>query len=337
MYVILIDSGTTNSRVRLVDNNSNVICDVEKIKVGVRNTAIDGDNSRLKESLYNAISLLLNRNNLSAKEINYIVASGMITSNLGIFEIPHVDSPLTIEKLAELSQVVVLEEMHNIPCVFIPGMSNTVQGNRNNLDSINDFDVMRGEEVESFGLIKQLDLEGKGILILPGSHTKFVIVDQNKTLSYCLSTLAGEVLMAIQNETILSESIDSQLINSIDKRYLLEGYNAAKTYGLTRSFYHVRLLQKFTELSQNKRANYYVGSVIYSDIQSLLSTLSNIKDIDWVAIGGSNPLKHAFTYLLSESNYDWNVIEATNEQVEYSVVTGALEVVKKMKQNSISI
>src|SRR5690606_13755911 len=97
--------------------------------------------------------------------------------NLGLYEIPHITAPVTVDDFARSSKVVVMEEFFNIPCIFVPGMSNDVADTSNPLEAINQFDVMRGDEVESIGLMNQLDLHGKGILVLPGSHTKFVIVD----------------------------------------------------------------------------------------------------------------------------------------------------------------
>ena len=192
--VILIDSGTTNSRLRLYDRTTNKVMDSEKIRVGVRDTAISGNNTNLKSQLKKGIEILLTRNQLTPSEIKCIAASGMITSNLGICEIPHVASPAGISDFAKSSKLSRLEEFLYIPCVFIPGMKNAVNlsGNEDLVSCINDFDVMRGEEVESFGLLKQFAVQGKGMIVLPGSHTKFVAVGENKHLLYCLSTLEGK-------------------------------------------------------------------------------------------------------------------------------------------------
>jgi 2-dehydro-3-deoxygalactonokinase len=326
--VILIDSGTTNSRLRLYDRTTNKVIDSEKIRIGVRDTAISGSNHNLKVQLKKGIERLLTRNQLPPSDINYIAASGMITSNLGLYEIPHVSSPAGISDFAKYSKVMRLEEFLNIPCVFIPGMKNTVNLSRMEdlVSCINDFDVMRGEEVESFGLLKQFAVEGKGMIVLPGSHSKFVAVGENMDLLYCLSTLGGETLQAIQKETILSDSLDSSLIGKIDVKMLESGYEAAKQHGLTRSFYHIRLLDLFSELEENQRANYLAGSVIYNDLQALSQSMKDMDEIEWVIVGGSNPLRKAFTHLLRYMNQKWMIIEAEDQQVEYSLVYGATEI-----------
>ncbi|MEH7251859.1 2-dehydro-3-deoxygalactonokinase [Neobacillus niacini] len=326
--VILIDSGTTNSRLRLYDRSTSKVLDTEKIQIGVKDTAISGSNTNLKAQLKRGLERLLTKNQLEPTDIEYLAASGMITSNLGIYEVPHVSSPAGISDFAKYSKVTKLEELLNIPCIFIPGMKNSISlsETENLVSYINDFDVMRGEEVESFGLLKQFDVKGKGIMVLPGSHTKFVAVGANKELLYCLSTLGGETLQAIQKQTILSDSLDSSLIENIDAKMLECGYEAAKQHGLTRSFYHIRLLDLFTDLDENQRANYFTGSVIYNDLQALSQSLEEIGEIDWMIVGGSNPLRKAFTHLLRYMNNNWKIIEAEDQQVELSLVFGATDI-----------
>ncbi|MFC0273386.1 2-dehydro-3-deoxygalactonokinase [Metabacillus herbersteinensis] len=333
MKVILIDSGTTNSRIRLMDQEASTIIDSEKVLIGVRDTAIKGDNKNLIEQLKKGIQRLLTNNHLASTDINYIAASGMITSNLGIYEVPHIDSPASLKDFAENSIVIKLEEFFNIPCIFILGMKNTVNVDSDDLiPGINDFDVMRGEEVESFGLLRQFDVNGRGMMVLPGSHTKFVAVDEQRSLAYCLSTLGGETLLALQKETILSSSLEQKLVESIDEEMLEAGFKAAKQYGLTRSFYHIRLLHLFTDLDANQRANYLVGSVIYNDIEALLQSVEDREEIKWFIVGGSDPLRKAFAHLLRYLNKNWKIIEANNQQVEYSLVFGASEIISKCSQ-----
>ena len=328
MKVILIDSGTTNSRLRLYDKTTSKVLDTEKIRIGVRDTAISGSNNNLKAQLKQGLERLLAKHQLTPSDIEYLSASGMITSSLGIYEVPHIPSPAGLEDFAKCSKVTRIEELLDIPCVFIPGMKNMVDSldAANLVAHINEFDVMRGEEVESFGLLKQFDVKGKGMIVLPGSHTKFVSVDERKNLLYCLSTLGGETLQALQKETILSDSLGSGLIKCIDQRMLECGFEAAKQHGLTRSFYHIRLLDLFTDLDANQRANYFAGSVIYSDLQALSHSREGMDQFKWIIVGGSDPLRKAFTHLLKYLNEKWAIIEATDQQVEDSLVFGASEI-----------
>jgi 2-dehydro-3-deoxygalactonokinase len=314
--MITIDSGTTNTRIYLVDGSDYRIIDNIKKNVGVRNTAIHGSSDELKQALSLGIQEIMARNHCEPRDIKFISAAGMITSNLGLVQVPYVNAPCTKAELSAGSIVLNLPEFHNIPCVFIPGMKNMD-------DSLDDLDVMRGEEVETLGLLRQLDLSSKGLLILPGSHTKFVMtVDEN--IIACRSTLSGEMLHAIQKNTILSDSISKDLIEAVDHESLIQGFHCGRRNGLSRALYQVRLLQLFGVMNRNQRANFYVGAVLASDIATF-QTLYMEMQPEWILVGGSNPLRGAFACLLNELHYP-NVFEANEEQVMKSTIIGSLEV-----------
>ena len=95
---IVIDCGTTNLRVNLLDENKNKI-DTVKAEGGVRHTSIDGHNGRLRTMLKESIETVLSRNGYAMGDVKKCVASGMITSALGLLEIPHVAAPAGVEKL----------------------------------------------------------------------------------------------------------------------------------------------------------------------------------------------------------------------------------------------
>ncbi|OZU88265.1 hypothetical protein CIL03_11465 [Virgibacillus indicus] len=332
MYIILIDSGTTNSRIRLVHEESTQLIDIIKIEVGIRNTAIDGNNHSLKSEITQGIRELVRKNKLETAQINYIIASGMITSNLGLYEVDHVTAPADLEDFVHHSKTVISEDFYHIPCLFVPGMKN-----RHDVSDegsvIDQMDILRGEEVETIGLLEQLKPAGKGLMILPGSHTKYLLIDEDQTFLSSFSTLGGEVLHSISSSTILSDSLNTTLIESLNRHQLIEGYKAAKKVGLTRSFYHIRLLQLFSELDDNERANYFVGAVLQSDMQALHSFIGNEENLDWFVVGGASPLRAAFVQLLKEEYQEMDIIEASNEQIENALIYGAHRIGRNYVEN----
>ena len=324
--IILIDSGTTNSRIRLVREEDKKVVDVVKLQVGVRNTAIDGHNNQLKQQVAEGVQQLLAQNSLTRREVKYIVAAGMITSNLGLHEVPHIKSPATLEDFIEGVQVVEAEEFLDIPCLYVPGMKNAVTDSlEEELSVINQYDVMRGEEVEAYGLLKQIPTEGKGLMVLPGSHTKYVLVGENQELLSCRSTLGGEMLKAVRDQTIISDSLNEKLVEEVVPIYLIKGYQAARKVGVTRALYHIRLLQLFSELNENERANYYAGVILYYDMEALEQMLEE-EEVSWMMIGGSEPLRSLFYHLLTYINDSASTVLADEEQVEMATVYGTLEV-----------
>ncbi|WP_082233214.1 2-dehydro-3-deoxygalactonokinase [Halobacillus massiliensis] len=331
--IILIDSGTTNSRIRLVEETELNVSDSIKVEAGVRNTAIEGNNKKLKNEIAAGIKQLLQKHSLSPDDIKYIVASGMITSNLGLYEVPHIEAPAQLDHFLKSAKLIKSKDFFNIPCLYVPGMKNKTSGSLSkDLSSVNELDVMRGEEIETFGLLQQISPKGNGIMVLPGSHTKFVRVGKNENLLSCRTTLGGEMLKAVRDQTIISDSLTPKLVETVLSEYLMKGFNAALQEGVTRSLFHIRLLHLFSELSENERANYYAGVILSSDIEAL-DTIVESEKVDWILIGGSDPLRSLFLNLITYRDYHTEIIEASEEQVEMAAVYGAAKIGKAYYSN----
>ena len=191
MKYISIDVGTTNTRVRYMDNDN--IIKIYKEQIGVRDTALTGSLNKLKAVLKKGIEECL-RDEDNVNEIK-IIASGMCTSNLGLLEISHLNTPVSREDLANHMIKKTFVDIINVPIYFIPGV-------RNNTYNFECADMMRGEEVEAFGALHLLEPEGNVLFVSPGSHTKFVFIN-NGEIKKCSTTLTGEIIWALANHTIL--------------------------------------------------------------------------------------------------------------------------------------
>ncbi len=220
-YIITIDCGTTNTRAILWHGEE--IVSVEKSETGVRNTAIDGNNSRLKQAVKGCIDALCEKNNLSFEDIKRVLASGMITSNVGLVEIPHLVVPVGLEELARGIQAVELEDVCPLAINFIPGVKN--YGGELSIDGdFETMDIMRGEEVETMAVLQKYPAGKSYLLVLPGSHTKFVSTNEKGQITGCLTTIAGELLSAITRDTIIADAVGRQFVanEDYDKKWLLK-------------------------------------------------------------------------------------------------------------------
>ena len=88
-YTITIDTGTTNTRVYLFNEKYEAVASA-KSEIGVRITAIDGNNNRLKAAIKGCLEDVLKQADITYDDVKQVAASGMITSNVGLTEIPHV-------------------------------------------------------------------------------------------------------------------------------------------------------------------------------------------------------------------------------------------------------
>lgn len=311
-YVVTIDTGTTNTRTLLWDENGQVI-GTEKASVGVRDTAKDGNNKRLSEAVKGCLEALLENNGISYEDVESIVASGMITSNVGLVEIPHCVAPAGKKELAAAIKPVLLEDVCPIPIWFIPGVKNS-DGNIT-LENFEAMDIMRGEEVESVSLIEEFGIGKRYLLIFPGSHTKFVAINEEGKIEGCLTTLSGELLSAIINETIIADAVGRSYVTdeTYDKDMILQGYYTAKKHGTGRSCFSARILNQFVIKDKKKVANYIYGVVIQNDIYAVMNTSAiTVNPNTTVIIGGNSAYCRAVYDILEGEHIFKEVISRTS-------------------------
>ncbi len=305
---ITIDGGTTNTRVNLVEDEK--ITATQKITRGAR-AGID-DRDGLKNELKTAISAILEENRLSEKDVIKILASGMITSEFGLYELPHLQAPVGIKELHDSVQEVAFPEISSIPFVFIRGI-------KCNSDSIGEFDMMRGEETELMGLMALCGSDSHAVYVLPGSHSKIVSVDENGKI-YRLSTmLTGEMLMALSQNTILKDAVDIT-VDEPDGEYLLKGYSYSKIDGLNKALFKVRILKNVFKKSPSQVYGFFLGAILADEIDNILCS-----DAKTVIIGGNRRIKNPTAAML-EAMSSKSIITVSDGDVERSTAIGAIKI-----------
>lgn len=314
MRIIAIDSGTTNSRAYLVDECK--IAASASRNVGSRNTAISGSNAELAKGIRELLLELMAANN---GPVEAIVASGMITSNMGLCELAHVPAPADRTQLALAMQPKTLAEVSDMPIYFIPGVRTAPAQAPSE-----EFDMMRGEETETCGVLVQLKLGGSAVLVLPGSHTKFVKVEDGAIIS-SLTTLSGELIWAIRKESILASSLPREFETEIDEHALLRGAHCARQYGLSRACFSTRVLDILGKTTATARANFLLGAVFQQDVMALRTMVPMDKETH-VLVGGKRFFRRILSILLTQSAPDsWKVSELSDNVINHAVPIGAWE------------
>ncbi|OON95958.1 MAG: hypothetical protein ATN31_10310 [Candidatus Epulonipiscioides saccharophilum] len=305
MY-ITIDTGTTNTRVRLYDYEFNLV-DAVTTHIGVKNTAIDGNNNKLKNTLKNSISAILGSNQNPV--IDAVIATGMITSALGLYEIPHLTVPVSKEALKASAVTVFMSDICDIPITFITGVKNKFD--ENNPESM---DIMRGEEVEAFAILEELPKGRPYLLVLPGSHSKFISVNKLGEITGSVTTLTGELIEVISNRTIISEAVGGELVSKYMKDFVINGYKEAKKVGTSRAAFLCRINNLFCNFSHNQVANFLLGIVLQSDITALMnsSAIEFSKDYQ-IIVAGKYVLKQGLIDILNQEGFVAKGFESENE------------------------
>lgn len=329
MLAITVDTGTTNTRIRILENDK-ILAKV-KSELGIKDVAITGDKRILERGLAKMIADGLTKAGRSLNEVEFVAGAGMITSNLGLVEIPHQAGPLSIDDLAQKIEIRTFEWMNHKPFYFIPGIKNQVTAQT--VDCLDQIDVMRGEEVEAFGIMELCHIQGPALMVLPGSHTKFVYINRNNQIEKCSTTMLGEFLHALVQSTILSDSIPVELISSVDPDYVVRGFNFEKTHGLTKAVFSARLMDITLDTTPNQRVNFLTGALVGSDIGPKLAMDIEDGGYHQIYIGGSSPLKEIFHIGLTNKGLKNAFINLLEDEItEMASSKGTLEMVARYKK-----
>lgn len=303
---ITVDGGTTNTRVNLVCDG--VVADTKKMKVGAGNR----DPELLKNSIKEAISELLSKNGYTESNIERILASGMITSEYGLCNLPHVSAPAGIEELHSAMYETVIEDVSLIPFVFIRGVKT--------VGDIENTDMMRGEETELFGIIEATDVDT--VYVLPGSHSKIIRVDNTGRIVSLSTLLTGEMTAALSSHTILKDAVDFS-VSEVDTEYLLKGYEYCSSHGINEALFKVRVLKNILAKNKEQTYSFFMGVILAGEIKNIIECSSGR-----IVISGQAQLAKAM-YAILKANCEKDIVLFDREKTEYSTSVGAIRIYEK--------
>ena len=188
---------------------------------------------------------------VSWQDLGSAAACGMITSGLGLLEIPHIPTPAG---LAELALAMQASDALPIPLWLCPGVRNDAVADYD----LRSYDFMRGEEAQALGLDRQ-----NGLFVSTGSHMKFVWLADGR-IERCRTTMGGEMLAALTSHTILADSCG--FVRTLCPKWVLWGMQASLDRGITAAAFDVRKLDVLAKGDAEERANYLAGAVMAQDI-----------------------------------------------------------------------
>lgn len=124
-----------------------------------------------------------------------IVICGMAGSRQGWQEAAYLPIPLKLTQ--ELSATRVATQDFRLNLFILPG-----------LKQLSPPDVMRGEETQLLGFIQQQP-DFNGVVALPGTHNKWVRVQQQQILQFS-TCMTGELFQLLAEQSVLRHSVQSE-------------------------------------------------------------------------------------------------------------------------------
>jgi 2-dehydro-3-deoxygalactonokinase len=179
-----------------------------------------------------------------------VILSGMITSRQGWHELPYLPCPAGVGDLAGAIRRV--DEPGLGPLHFITGLSST------GADGIPD--VMRGEETQILG---QDDLAAGEAVVLPGTHSKWVVVEAGRILRF-RTYLTGELFAVLAAHSILGRLM---VEGPADDAAFARGVQVAlEAPGLLGRLFSARALPLMGGLAETAVRDYLSGLLIGAEV-----------------------------------------------------------------------
>lgn len=337
MYFSVIDCGTTNSRIFLLNEKFEIIKKGNK-KIGVRDTAIHGSNEVLKMGLKELMEDVVVSSGLKMQDIKFAITSGMITSEIGLLEIPHLWAPAGIDDLAGNIKVVKDLDIFplDIPLYFIRGIKNFFPEDTTYKD-LRKIDFMRGEETQVAGLISLYPESSYPVMmVVLSSHTKYIYINKEKKVHSSLTTLSGQIYDAIKKETSIGKSIqgneDKKDNDYFNENIIDTAYDSVKNAGFLRTLMMPRFMEVLLKTKWYERELFINTAIAAEDLITLneFKILDQSVECNFVLIGHENRCK-ILNYLLKKYYNLKNEIKCIYKKDEISrlSIEGAIAIAKK--------
>ncbi|WP_026971799.1 2-dehydro-3-deoxygalactonokinase [Aliagarivorans marinus] len=239
---LIVDWGTSNFRAFAMDSDGALIDKIER-NMGLLQVEQGQFAQRLEQEL---------RAWLGEYQQLPVFMAGMVGSAQGWVDVPYVETPVSIGQLAEQCHRFTLP--WGAQAVIIPGVST--------VDEHGIPDVMRGEEVQLFGL---LALSGQSSLhaAFPGTHSKHIHAKDGQLLGFN-TFMTGELFSVLSKHTILGRGLPEQ--QSAEPAFL-RGVNESGSAVLSSRLFSTRTHRLFGNLPEEQVMDYLSGLIIGEELR----------------------------------------------------------------------
>lgn len=317
--ILLIDSGTSTTRVRLVQDG--------KVQMEIRRavgaaTGAGGDNAALRQALRACLEELAAARPEAMQAAQAALLSGMISAPSGLEEIPHQTGPIAFAQLHRAVQWREYPDLWDRPMGYIPGVK-FVTGD------LVDQDVVRGEETELAGY--WMDHREDFLALHVGSHHKALWVREGQ-LTASRTALTGEMLSALVEGTILKDSIALPPGGPEDLEAARQGARDALQVGTARALFLTRVMRLLDGATEAQASSYYLGALAAEDLRMLLGM--RLPELPLLLYGREGFCK-LLAALVEEHLPGNRVVVLTQQQSDDLAVSGATLVAQALQEEGL--
>lgn len=194
---------------------------------------------------------------LATYRISQVVLAGMVGSRNGWHETAYVPCPASFDDLrAAFGRV----QHRDLAISIVPGLSC--------VSPVGAPDVMRGEETQIFGALRLRPslAAGRHILALPGTHTKWVVVEDGRVMNF-QTALSGELFALLRTHSTLLRT-GTTATNQFDAAAFQQGLAQGADGALLHRLFQVRSRQLIEGLSADRATSLLSGLLLAADVDS---------------------------------------------------------------------
>lgn len=335
----VIDCGTTMSRIYIVNEQGQIIASGRK-KVGVRDTSITGSREKLRNGVSDLFFEILKENSIPNEKVAFAIASGMITSEIGLIDIPHLVAPVGLQQLANGIEKVEDDAVLPIgrPVYFVRGIRNHYPDHVRASD-LRQVDFMRGEEVQCIGVMNSRSIVLPGNIVALSSHTKIMYINERGQIEASNTTISGQLYEALKNSTNIGKSIilrEGDEPGGYSFEELVEiATNCVRHAGLARTMLMPRFLEVLMKTSGEERMLFIDAAIAADDLNAFREMREQGYISNYYLLYGHEHRCKLYSYMLRQEFGDQLVIESISEteQLDQLTVSGSIAVALKTIQN----
>ncbi|WP_084011939.1 2-dehydro-3-deoxygalactonokinase [Cyclobacterium amurskyense] len=325
MRFLSCDWGTSSFRLRIVNLEDATIENEYVNDSGIQsvyNSYLESDGNVNRVHFYfdflsNEIKKMADSLQVNLEEM-LIVCSGMASSSIGIKELPYAGLPMDVMGTSMGLEYFPISKEFNHSLLLLSG----VQSADN---------VMRGEETQLIGVVRQLkDFSGKGIFILPGTHSKHIWVNDNQITGF-KTYMTGEVFHLMANKSILSKSVMYDSADNVKyKEVFAEGIKEGANNALLSVLFKTRTNDLFDRYSKEENFHYLSGLLIGNELTNLVEEKNT--EIYLCSEGKLHP-----NYVLGMEILGINPKVLPMQWVKQAVIQGQIQVLNQHINNDKNI
>jgi len=206
-----------------------------------------------------------------------VIMAGMVRSNAGWRNVPYLPCPLELNQLARH-----LTPIENLAWI-VPGVS---------INDESGVNIMRGEETQLSGAWQ---LRPSSLYILPGTHCKWVQVEQGRLLRF-KTVIAGEMHHLLLNHSLIGAGLPPQIA---DRQAFIAGLECGLQEGdILPLLFEVRAAHILGRLAQESVSEQLSGLLIGAEVAQMCRVYGSLTG-QCVTIVGSPQLSARYQSALA--------------------------------------